>query len=768
MSDLRVYGFSIQVENQDGTTKVRQFRKAVSDLEGSVELLNREMGDNVKVTAEVIQSDKEALAQARLLLNQQERQRKKTEEVVRQYTTLNNTIRQYGNDAETVNAITRLGSTATDAQKQQVAELVAEYQRLRNAGDANTDSMRNMRGVAQNLGWQLQDVVVQAQMGTDAFIIMSQQGSQFAASFGATGALIGAGIAIAGAAMPALISYLDDAEDSTTDLETATKRLNEIFDMGKYSVNGFNKELVELFKTDSQLAELMLLNAVLDAEEAVKLSRNQIKDYVKDLGDLGDGFRVFNSVQEEFDKDVQKLALSYGIHTDEVLRLNNAYQVIGRGGSADQLVQVFKEIANTNPNVSDSFKRLALQVSEAGIQSKLAQQQLEKLAKILSGETVPTTSSASRVTETLEQRYERLRAQLTMTDRQIEIDNFLKLEAINLTGDQVQSTQRALIAYLDERDAIEARNDEIERAKALDDARIKQRNSVLDPIEQSLIVTSSNPVNAENERNQQTMNTLRAQLSQTKQYEYSERARINDLIEREEQRHTEALFDAQLTLASNQVAVIGSTADFMSSLTDELFEGGERVRAAMEEMNTAQKVMFFVTRGIAAAQAVINGISLGVKLAETFGTFDPTTALANSYVQFGLALGSASAGAIMGTTFAGAFDKGGFIPSGSTGIVSEYGDELVNGQLVRGPARVTSREDTAKMMNGGGMTVNLINNAPGVDHQVNRIDENTVEVIANKVFANNIDSGVAGVLNKKGTKTDRAMRQNYQGGARKY
>lgn len=761
MSDLRVYGFSIQVENQDGQTKVRQFRRAVSDLDGTVDMLNATLGDNVTVTGQVVQTEKEAVAQARMLVTQQERQRKKTEEVVRQYTTLNNTIRQYGNDAETVNAITRLGSTATDAQKQQVAELVAEYQRLRNAGDANTDSMRNMRGVAQNLGWQLQDVVVQAQMGTDAFIIMSQQGSQFAASFGATGALIGAGIAIAGAAMPALISYLDDAEDSTTDLETATKRLNEVFDMGKYSVNGFNKELVELFKTDRQLAELKLLNASLDAEKAIKLSRDQIKDYVKDLGDLGDGLRIFNTRQQEFDEDVRDLAESYGITTDEVLKLNKAYQVIGRGGTADQLVQVFKDIATTNPEVSTTFKELALQVSEAGIQSELAQKQLEKLQEILSGSVTPTTA-ASRVTETLEQRYRRLRAQLTMTDRQVEIDNFLKLEAINLTGDQVQSTQRALIAYLDERDAIQARNDEIERQLELEQARIKQRSGLLDPIEQSLIVTSSNPVDAENERNQQTMDTLRAQLTQTKQYEYSERARINDLIEREEQRHTDALFDAQLTLASNQVAVIGSTADFMSSLTNELFDGGEQVRAAMEEMSAAQKAMFFITRGIAAAEALINGITLGSKLASMFPLAAP------AMITFGTSLGAAQAGAIVGTTFAGAFDKGGFIPSGSTGIVSEYGDELVNGQLVRGPARVTSREDTAKMINGGGMTVNLINNAPGVDHQVNQIDENTVQIIANKVFADNIDGGVAGVLSKKGTKTDRAMRNNYQGGARKY
>ena len=751
MSDLRVYGFSIQVENQDGTTKVKQFRRAVSDLDGTVDLLNSTMGDNVTVTAQVTQTEKEAVAQARLLVQQHERQRRKTQEVISQYTNLNNTIRQYGNDAETVNAITRLGSNATQQQKQQVAELVAEYQRLRNSGDGARNSMRNMRGVAQNLGWQLQDIAVQAQMGTNWFVIFAQQGSQFAASFGYIGALIGAGIAVAGAGLPALIEYLDDAKDSTEKLKASQERLNDIFESGKYSVNGFNKELIELYKTDKQFAELKLLTAMLDAERVLKASQKQIKEYVSDIKDLGKGYRVFNSLQEEFDEDVSDLAKKFGITTDEVLRLNNAYQRIARGGSSDGLISAFKDIATTNPKVTDTFKELALQVTEAGLTSELARKQLEKLRKVLLGSELPT---ASKYTESLAERYERLRRQLTMTDRQVEIDNFLRLEAVNLTKEQASVTQKALISYLDERDAIDARNAAIERSQALDDARIKQRESLLKPIEQDLTVTSSNPVEAEIQKNQQTMQTLQAQLSSTKQYEYSERARINDLIEKEEQRHTEALFQAQLTLASNQVAIVGQTADFMTNLTNELFDGGEKVREQMEEMNAAQKAMFFFQRAVAAAQAFINGQVLGMELAKQMGWAAPVG------YAFGTSMGAASAGAIIGTTFAGAFDDGGYIPSGMTGIVSEYGDELVNGQLVQGPARVTSREDTAKMMNGG-ITVTLINNAPGVEHRVNQIDEKTVEIIATKVLANNIDAAAAGVIGKKGTRTNRALTSKY-------
>lgn len=59
------------------------------------------------------------------------------------------------------------------------------------------------------------------------------------------------------------------------------------------------------------------------------------------------------------------------------------------------------------------------------------------------------------------------------------------------------------------------------------------------------------------------------------------------------------------------------------------------------------------------------------------------------------------------------FDKGGYIGAGQVGIVGEYGPELV-----RGPATVTGREDTAALMAGGGVNVTFNINAvdaKGVD-----------------------------------------------------
>lgn len=55
--------------------------------------------------------------------------------------------------------------------------------------------MRNLRGIAQQFGWQMQDVAVQLQAGTNAMTVFTQQGSQMAAAFGPTGAIVGAVLA---------------------------------------------------------------------------------------------------------------------------------------------------------------------------------------------------------------------------------------------------------------------------------------------------------------------------------------------------------------------------------------------------------------------------------------------------------------------------------------------------------------------------------------------------------------------------------------------
>jgi hypothetical protein len=87
-------------------------------------------------------------------------------------------------------------------------------------------AFRSVRGSASQLGMQLQDVAVQAQMGTNNLIILGQQGSQIASLFGPGGALLGAFIAIGAA----IVNVSSGVSETTGTLEERINDLKDSFD----------------------------------------------------------------------------------------------------------------------------------------------------------------------------------------------------------------------------------------------------------------------------------------------------------------------------------------------------------------------------------------------------------------------------------------------------------------------------------------------------------------------------------------------------------
>lgn len=94
-------------------------------------------------------------------------------------------------------------------------------------------------------------------------------------------------------------------------------------------------------------------------------------------------------------------------------------------------------------------------------------------------------------------------------------------------------------------------------------------------------------------------------------------------------------------------------------------------------------------------------------------------------------LGGLFGGGGGGGLFAGFFDRGGNIPAGKFGIAGERGPEIV-----RGPAMVTSRAETARMMQGGQggaqivpVEVNIINNGNSQVDQRRRKGPNGQEIL---------------------------------------
>ena len=98
-----------------------------------------------------------------------------------------------------------------------------------------------------------------------------------------------------------------------------------------------------------------------------------------------------------------------------------------------------------------------------------------------------------------------------------------------------------------------------------------------------------------------------------------------------------------------------------------------------------------------------------------------------------LAQGLSLVAQIKSINYSGAYDKGGYIPSGTVGLVGEIGPELI-----KGPATVTGRKDTAELMKQNTITVNLIEDSSkaGTVQQSERDDQQMIDI-----FVANIRSG---------------------------
>ncbi len=81
MSDvLRSTTIQLEFQGQDGITGVRQFTRALTDADKTVEELNKSTSENTKVTAKNVRTKKEELADARRHVSQMERTQHKMRE----------------------------------------------------------------------------------------------------------------------------------------------------------------------------------------------------------------------------------------------------------------------------------------------------------------------------------------------------------------------------------------------------------------------------------------------------------------------------------------------------------------------------------------------------------------------------------------------------------------------------------------------------------------------------------------------------------------
>lgn len=372
---------------------------------------------------------------------------------------------------------------------------------------AASDGFAKFRNAAGQVGFQVQDMVVQLQSGTSAFVAIGQQGSQLAGAFGPGGAVLGAVIALASAIGGVLYKSLTEAEGSSKDLEAAQKQLKDTFQQTASGSLELTDGLIQLTQISREAAETQLAlakaNADLIAQQTAKAVREDAESWetwkastasaisqydalISKGADVGDTLEKLGGTYEGnivgvnmLAQNIAELSSKFGVNRDQALEMIAAQSAFNKEPTAEnarRIADVFTDwLGNTkqlNPELirlTDNANKNATALENAEKSANAAAEAQKNLGRNVNS----TTQRFQEQNETIVKNQqiailsdrERIRAQAEM-DKQA----FAKREAV---------TKEQIAAYNAARDAEAqqdiARIDATEKAKADREAKSNEK-----------------------------------------------------------------------------------------------------------------------------------------------------------------------------------------------------------------------------------------------------------------------------------------------------
>lgn len=540
-----------------------------------------------------------------------------------------------------------------------VPNATKQLQQLEKAGASAEKGVGSMRGAMQNLSYQLQDVAVQAQMGTSGLTILAQQGPQIASAFGpagaAAGALIGIGAMIMGVANSSTVASesLDDMmeradEMGKSQLAYAMIKANDALEEATKKADEARVKFEQVSASQAQSG----LTAGIYAEKIIELKANHERlsdeqeraaEVVARLGRLQDGT---TTKMENASKAIRDLTTDIQFQTS-IMEEASWKQAI--------LSKLHREGVDAN---SDEGK--AVMAAAAAYNAKKESMDANEAAQKRG---VALAEQAARAAEQ--------QAKADARKREMQLQS---AQAWLERANQLGATELEQIDYWHQQELAKLR--EFEQQKALTAMEVDTARKALD--EES----ARRRIELEDKVLQKSLEASRLKAQAEKQ--------------------------ATTQMASMQWGLASQSLDAISM--------------AAEEGSTMQKAAFVAGKGMAAAQAImqaelasVSTLAAYAAAAAAAGPGGPALLAAGTAQAAAMkTMGYASAAVIAAQGFAGMFDNGGNIGSGQWGIVGENGPEIV-----KGPVNVTSRKKTAAMaasaMEGGsgGNVYNITQNIQG-------------------------------------------------------
>lgn len=246
-------------------------------------------------------------------------------------------------------------------------------------------NLGSLRAVAGQAGYQIQDFVVQVQLGTDAVMALGQQGSQLLGAFGPGGALAGAILAIGSAIYTAFSKTIPSANE---DIEDLIEKVDEL---------GRAERAYLQTRIEAKIADLSkAADSAGGSVEAYKEELRRTNMTIKDLGEGAEGLKwllsnIFVEGEKENAKEyadeIEKQQAIFSGAMREIERYREMLKTLDDGYRRGK-----DSVKEAEEAFSDLAQELSLQIALIG-KTETEQLKLTAAMKLGSGATEAQTAS---------------------------------------------------------------------------------------------------------------------------------------------------------------------------------------------------------------------------------------------------------------------------------------------------------------------------------------------------------------------------------------
>lgn len=302
-------------------------------------------------------------------------------------------------------------------------------------GNAAKGGFSNFKNSAQQVGFQVQDLVVQLQGGTSAFVAIGQQGSQLAGAFGPGGAVLGAVIALASAVGGVLYKSLTETTASAKELADIQNIMKGAFQTSKTGATELSDSMVQLATTSNEAYQAQLKLLGLQADIAKQGAVEAIKNIDKEVGGLtgslkdsvswfdaardagaGMGATFSDSTAEGMKQEVMlgrlgtsldDVAKQYGVSRDAVYAVAQASDEFNRQPTAENATKKAEALTKMAAAASDGKTEL-VQQAQAATENAKAMRDAAQQADVLAGAQKNAGSAVNSTTQKLKQQNDQI------------------------------------------------------------------------------------------------------------------------------------------------------------------------------------------------------------------------------------------------------------------------------------------------------------------------------------------------------------------------